>query len=70
MEPLPLRRVDVGLNPTTPEKHAGIRMDPATSLAAAKGTQPMATNAASPPDDPPGVRVKFQGFRERPQKRL
>jgi hypothetical protein len=62
MFPLPDMRLDVGLNPTMPQNEAGIRMDPATSEQAAMGTHPMATNAASPPDEPPGVRSKSHGF--------
>lgn len=60
--PFPDIRVGVGLKPTTPQKQAGIRIDPATSLPTANGTAPILTNAASPPDDPPGVRERSHGF--------
>ena len=59
-----------GRKPTTPQKEAGIRMDPATSPARANGTHPMATRAASPPDDPPGVLSRSHGFFAWPQIRL
>ena len=68
--PLPERRVEVGLKPQMPQKAAGILSDPATSLPIASGTHSMATKAASPPDEPPGVRERSQGFRVRPQIRL
>jgi hypothetical protein len=64
------RRVDVGLKPTIPQKAAGILSDPATSLPIASGTHSMATKAASPPDEPPGVRERSQGLRDLPQIRL
>jgi hypothetical protein len=48
----------------------GIRMLPAPSAQAERGTHPMATRAASPPDDPPGERSRFQGLRVRPQMRF
>ena len=37
-------------------------MEPAPSLALAMGTMLAATVAAAPPDDPPTVGSKFQGF--------
>ena len=51
--PFPLIRNMVGLNPTIPQKAAGIRIDPPISLPKAIGTHFMATRAASPPEDPP-----------------
>jgi hypothetical protein len=53
LSPFELILAGVGLNPTTPQNDAGIRMDPATSVATAKGTHSIATKAASPPEDPP-----------------
>src|SRR6516162_1978640 len=38
-------------------------MEPPPSLPVAMGRRPPATAAAVPPDDPPGVRSGFQGFR-------
>jgi hypothetical protein len=70
MQPFKLNLVEVGLNPATPVKQAGILMLPATSDATANGTHPMATSAASPPDEPPGVRDKSHGFLDRPHMRL
>ena len=51
-----------GLSPTTPHCEAGMRMDPAMSFACATGTNPAATAAPDPPDDPPGERSRFQGL--------
>lgn len=48
-----LKRIDEGLNPTTPQNDAGIRIEPATSVPTAMGTHFMATRVASPPDEPP-----------------
>ena len=61
---------DVGLNPTMPQKEAGPRRDPATSVPIANGTHLIATKAASPPLEPPGVRFKFHGLRARPHMLL
>src|SRR5262249_55900913 len=44
-----------GFSPTTPQLEAGTRIDPAPSLASAKGTMPAATADAAPPEEPPGV---------------
>ena len=43
----------VGLNPTTPQKEAGILADPAVSEQTLKGVQWVATAAAQPPEEPP-----------------
>src|SRR5215469_8217914 len=51
------------LSPTNPEKDAGIRVDPPPSDDMLIGTIPAATAAADPPDEPPGVRSRFQGLR-------
>ena len=53
----------VGLNPGSPQQAAGMRIEPAPSLAVAIGTIPAATAAADPPDDPPGVRARASGLR-------
>jgi hypothetical protein len=53
MLPFELSRNMVGLNPTMPQKAAGIRIDPPISVAKAIGTHFIATSAASPPEDPP-----------------
>src|SRR5260221_12607331 len=53
----------VGLNPTTPQKLAGRRIDPTTWVPSAAGTMPQATAAAEPLLDPPGVRSLSHGLR-------
>ena len=45
----------VGLRPISPFQLAGILIDPPPSFPAANGTQPDATAAADPPDEPPGA---------------
>src|SRR5919107_2795490 len=55
-----------GLSPTRPVHAAGMRIDPPPSLAPATGTMPAATAAAAPPEDPPGVRLRFHGLRVGP----
>jgi hypothetical protein len=67
IDPVGGKRVVVGLNPITPQNAAGLGIDPATSLATLKDTHPDATNAASPPDEPAGVRDKSQGFKHAPK---
>src|SRR4029450_12564019 len=56
----------LGLNPTSPQNDAGMRVDPPPSLAVATGTSPAATAAALPPLEPPGVRCGFHGLRAMP----
>ena len=53
----------VAFNPKRPLKPAGPRMEPPPSLPVAIGKRPPATAAAVPPEDPPGVRSGFHGFR-------
>src|SRR6516165_12813739 len=53
----------VAFNPKRPLKPAGPRIEPPPSLPVAMGRRPPATAAAVPPEDPPGVRSGFQGFR-------
>src|SRR5687767_13870299 len=59
-------RPRVGLSPKSPQHEAGIRIDPPPSPPPAHGTIPLATAAADPPDDPPGVRVMSHGLRAGP----
>ena len=54
--PIDVRPRD-GFSPTSPQQLAGMRIDPPPSLAWATATIPLATAAADPPLDPPGVRV-------------
>ena len=56
----------VGLSPVSPQKAAGCRIDPPVSVPVAIGAKPAATAAADPPEDPPGTRSKFQGFKVGP----
>src|SRR4029450_4793491 len=59
-------RPKLGLNPTSPQNAAGMRVDPPPSLAVAAGTRPAATAAALPPLEPPGGRSGAQGLRPTP----
>ena len=59
-------RPNDGLCPTSPQKPAGVRVDPPPSLAVANGTMPAATALAEPPLDPPGVRLGSHGLRVTP----
>src|SRR5438093_6864412 len=63
-------RPKVGLRPTSPQKLAGMRIEPAPSEPSANGASPAATAAAPPPVDPPGVRVRSQGLRDSPNNGL
>ena len=56
-------RPAVGLYPTTPQKAAGRITEPLVWVPTAPGRNPMATAAAEPLDDPPGVWAGFQGLR-------
>ena len=47
-----LTRPRVGLSPTSPHSLAGMRVEPAPSVACATSTRPTATAAADPPDEP------------------
>src|SRR2546427_3073047 len=63
-------RPKVGFKPTSPQKLAGMRIDPAPSEPSASGANPAATAAAPPPVEPPGVRVRSHGFRDSPNRGL
>src|SRR5262245_20550255 len=63
-------RPKVGFRPTSPQKLAGIRIEPAPSEPRASGPSPAATAAAPPPVDPPGVRERSQGLRDSPNSGL
>src|SRR6476469_8073401 len=52
-----------GLIPKTPQQAAGMRTDPSPSSPCATGTNPAATAAAEPPEEPPELRAGFHGFR-------
>src|SRR6185437_15677671 len=55
-------RPNDGLNPTTPQKEAGILIEPAPSVPNAIVHRPAETAAAAPPLDPPAERSGAQGF--------
>src|SRR5438445_13073444 len=63
-------RPKVGFSPTSPQKLAGMRIDPAPSEPSASGASPAATAAAPPPVDPPGVSVRSHGLRDSPNSGL
>ena len=65
--PVLLIRPSVVFNPYTPQKEAGIRIEPPVSLATASGTMPAATAAAEPPLDPPAMRSRSHGLRVDPR---
>ncbi len=56
----------VGFSPAIPQKCAGMRMEPPPSLATPPAEQNAAIAAASPPLEPPGVRVTSHGLLVRP----
>src|SRR6185437_1225982 len=57
-----LTRPYVGFTPTMPQYDAGCRTDPPVSEPSAMRTMPAATEAADPPDDPPGTRERRMGL--------
>ncbi len=48
--------------PKSPQKDAGMRIEPPPSVAVANGTMPAAMAAAEPPLEPPGVHSGAHGF--------
>src|SRR5664280_3087188 len=66
----PVMRPRLGLRPTSPQHDAGMRMEPAPSMACAMGTARAATNAAAPPLEPPTPRSVSHGLRVGPLARL
>jgi hypothetical protein len=48
---------------TTPQKAAGWRIEPAVSVPSERATSPAATQAAEPPEEPPGTCAGFHGLR-------
>ena len=60
----------LGLKLYMPQQSAGIRMDPAMSLPTPSGEPRKATNAPSPPEEPPAVRLVLCGFSVRPNMLL
>ena len=56
----------MGLRPTTPQKEAGCLIDPPVSEPIAAAHNPAATEAALPPELPPGTLLISQGFEVTP----
>jgi hypothetical protein len=54
-------------DPDDPQSAAGWRIDPPVSLPMASGVIPAATEAAEPPEEPPGTREGSWGFRVGPK---
>ena len=57
-----------GFKPYRPQNAAGIRIEPPASVPSATGPTPLATAAAPPPLEPPGVKLGSQGLRVTPKK--
>ena len=60
----------VGLKPEMPQHRAGMRIEPAISVATPSTLPRMAASAASPPVEPPAVHDRFHGFSVRPKTLL
>src|SRR5262249_37507110 len=60
----------VGRMPTMPQNAAGMRMEQPKSVPCAKGTMPVATATAEPPEEPAGLNAGFQGLRVGPNSAL
>src|SRR5579863_8274800 len=60
----------LGLNPEQPHRVDGDEIDPSVSEPSAKPTQPAATAAAEPADDPLDPWIGFHGFLVRPPNHL
>ncbi len=58
-------RPKLGLSPTTPHHPAGNRTEPPMSVPTCSGPYPAAAAAPAPALEPPGVRPRSQGLRER-----
>lgn len=65
-EPLHEIRPIVGRNPATPQKEAGMRMEPPVSEPIEPWHIPAARVAPEPPLEPPGMRLTSQGLRTGP----
>ncbi len=63
-------RPSEGFKPTIPQKAAGMRTEPPISVPSAKGTQPLATAAPEPPEEPPAHLLGSQGLTVSPQSGL
>lgn len=63
-------RPGLGRSPTTPQNAAGLRSEPPMSEPSATATMPVASAAATPPLDPPALRVGSCGLRVGPNSGL
>ena len=63
-------RPGVGRIETTSQKLAGVRTEPPKSVPCARGTIPVATATAEPPEEPPDVSATSKGLRVGPQRRF
>jgi hypothetical protein len=52
----------VGFSPTSPQKAAGVRIEPPPSVPVASGAMPAASAAPDPPEEPPGDHAGAHGF--------
>ena len=52
----------LGLWPQTPQKWAGLRIEPPMSEPSSRALRPAAMAAALPPDEPPGMRLRSWGL--------
>ena len=53
-----------------PQNDAGMRIEQPKSVPCARGTIPVATATADPPEEPSGLSAGFQGFRVTPNTSL
>src|SRR5918997_4699659 len=60
----------VALKPYTPQKEAGMRIDPPASEPCATAARPPATAAALPPEEPPAFLLVAKGVLVGPKSRL
>src|SRR4029453_18980341 len=63
-------RPNVGFRPTSPQKLAGMRIEPAPSEPIASGPSPAATATAPPPVEPPADRGTAKGVGASPNRGL
>src|SRR5881392_156038 len=66
MQPWRLMRPNVGRNPVAPQRVHGETMLPSVSVPIANPTNPAATVAEEPADEPLDPCLEFQGFRVMP----
>ena len=68
--PFTLMRLNVGINPTMPQRCEGQRILPPVSVPKPNKEPPDATRAASPDEEPPGVNFFFKGCSVLPKRGL